>query len=367
MHFFLIIILLIGFSCKDKVSESETEEIEFLTASQVIQEMGPGFNLGNTFDLNSHSTALADIAPIIVKYKSAGMKHIRIPTTWLEGFGGNSLANEDGEVNFDHIRFQELKAVIDFALDQDLYVVINAHHERDFKEHYDGSSEFNDKFTTLWQDIANYFMDYDYHLIFELLNEPEGAFGQWGGIVSPQNAQGIALTRQIAEVGVAAIRSTGGNNLKRVVMITTNGQGNHNQIEEVYPTVAELPGNGDDEYLAIQVHTYDPWEFCGQNGSNSAFPGVSEIRSSLQRVAAHGRSLGVPINYGEFGVGRDGNQSERNTDIVRSFYQTIVQTAAEEGMSTSVWDDRGWFGLVTGNSQSGYSFIFDIVPTMLEE
>ena len=31
------------------------------------------------------------------------------------------------------------------------------------------------------------------------------------------------------------------------------------------------------------------------------------------------------------------------------------------------WDDRGWFGLVSGNSQSGYTFLYDIVPTMLAD
>ena len=358
-----VLIPLLGLSCGSSPTDSGSlDEVDVPTAAAIIEEMDAGFNLGNTFDNGYNSTAFEDVAPIISTYKSAGMKHVRIPVTWMEGFGGDHLADENGNVNFSHSRFQALKKSIDYALDQGMYVVINAHHERAFKEHYDGSDAFNNKFSTLWKDIATYFGDYDYHLIFELLNEPEGAFGTWGGRVSPSNPTGIALTRQIAEVGVAAIRSTGGKNIERVVMIATNGQGNHTQIDDVYPTVNELPGDGNDAYISIQVHTYDPWEFCGQDGSNSAFPGTASIENSLRTVAAHGRMLGVPINYGEFGVGRNANRAERNTDLVRGYYQTVVRVAREEKMSTSVWDDRGWFGLVSGND-----FVYNIVPTMLAQ
>ncbi len=362
---FLFLIMII--SCKETSTNTDIEEVEVPSAAQIIEEMGAGFNLGNSFENGYNSTIFDEIAPIIVTYERAGMKHIRIPVTWLEGFGGNHLADEEGHVDFENERFLELKKVIDFSLERGLYVVINAHHEREFKENYNGTAEFNDKFTTLWTDIATYFKDYDYHLIFELLNEPEGAFGQWGGEVSPQDPRGLIYTRQIASVGVEAIRATGGNNIKRVVMIATNGQGNHNQIYDVYPNKQALPGGGNDPYISIQVHTYDPWAFCGQNGSNSEFPGVASIEQSIRNVAAHGRLLGVPINYGEFGVGRDGNQAERNTELVRSFYSTVVKTAKSEGMSTSVWDDQGWFGLITGSPQTGYSFVYNIVPTMLAE
>jgi endoglucanase len=87
----------------------------------------------------------------------------------------------------------------------------------------------------------------------------------------------------------------------------------------------------------------------------------------MRDVAAHGRELGVPINYGEFGVGRDGNQPQRNTDLVRNYYRTVVQTALEEEMSSSVWEDRGWFGLIEGSLESGFNFKYNIVPYMLSD
>ena len=66
-------------------------------------------------------------------------------------------------------------------------------------------------------------------------------------------------------------------------------------------------------------------------------------------------------------MGRRNDQSARDTDVVRSFYKTVVRVARDEGGSHSAWDDRGWFGLVSGNAQNGYDFLYDIVPTMLDQ
>lgn len=362
----LLVLCFLAVSCDNQATNAGDDgAAEVLPAGEVIERMDAGFNLGNTFDNGYNAIDFFEIAQIIVLYKSAGMRHIRIPVTWMEGFGGDALADEKGNVDFSHPRFLELEKTIDFALDQGLYVVINAHHERHFKEHYDNTAAFDDKFTTLWTDIATYFMDYDQRLIFELLNEPEGAFGQDGGPVSPNDPLAIAYTRKIMHLGVETVRATGGGNRERVLMIATNSWGNHNQIFSNWPDRASLPGGGGDEYLAIQVHSYDPWAFCGQEGDNDAYPGDQATASRMRQVAAHGRALGVPIHYGEFGVGRSGSQAQRNTKIVRDYYRTVVQTARAEGMATSAWDDRGWFGLTDGDAQTGFSFTFDIVPYML--
>lgn len=201
------------------------------------------------------------------------------------------------------------------------------------------------------------------NLIFEVLNEPEGMLGEWGsGWPLPTNNTAISYTRKVNEVGYAAIRNAGGLNDIRVIMVSTNGQGNEVMIEEVYPSKTTLPGKGTDEYLAIQVHSYNPWAFCGQTGSNAAWPGTSTVENAIKKVGIHSRLLNVPVNYGEFGVGRATNTAERNTDLVRGYYRTFSVTTKSEKMSYSVWDDRGWFGLING---SGSSFTNNIVPTML--
>jgi endoglucanase len=335
-------------------------------AITVIDSMETGFNLGNTFDLAQHPTTLETIRPIIDLYYNAGMRHVRFPVTWMDGFSDNTLADANGSINFQHPRFIQLKAAIDYALERKMYVVLNTHHENWLKDNYDGSASYDAIFTTLWTGIATHFKDYSHRLVFEVLNEPEGAFGDWSAPgPNPLDAQAIALTRQINKVGYDAIRKTGGANTERIIMVSTNAQGNQSQLNDVYPAKENLPGGGTDVYLAIQVHTYDPWEFCGQTGKNTAWPGSSAIESTIRGVAAHARLLNVAVNYGEFGVGRQSNTAERNTDVVREFYRTLRLTVLSENMSPTVWDDRGWFALVAKDASGMYQFMNDIVPSML--
>lgn len=367
LNILLIIGLLYGCTPDDKEPQIKPDLSSATTAAQVIQNMGSGFNLGNTFDNGLQSTNPETIKPIIDKYQGAGMKHIRIPVTWFEGFNGNTLADSKGVVNFKNPRFIQLKEVIDYALSKDLYVVINAHHERQFNEKYDGSKAMSNQFSNLWSGIAEYFKDYPDKLIFELLNEPQGSFGDTNGGPTPADPNALALTRKMYRVGHEAVRNTGGANASRVIMISTNGMGNHQRIRSVYPTKAELPGEGSDNFLAIQVHTYDPWSFCGQNGRIENYPGKAEVEASLKSVITHANNLGVPLNYGEFGIGRAEREEERNTQVAREYYKTIVQTTLAAGMSSTVWDDRGWFGLIKKDGpNSELSFVFDIVPYMLQ-
>ena len=142
--------------------------------------MASGINLGNVFDLGAHEFNFYELATIISIYQKEGMKHIRIPTTWMDPVSGSALTDDNGKVNFEHSRFKVLKQVIDFAIERELYVVLNAHHERSFKANYDGSAYYKEKLQTLWTDIAEYFKEYNHYLVFEILNEPEGAFGHWG-------------------------------------------------------------------------------------------------------------------------------------------------------------------------------------------
>jgi len=339
-----------------------TPPTTFVSAAAVIDSMGTGFNLGNTFDYALQSTTPASIYPIIDLYANAGMRHVRIPVTWMDGFGGNTLANASGSINFSHPRFVQLKAVIDYALNKKMFVVLNTHHEHWLNNNYNGTAQYNNAFSNLWTGIATHFKDYSHLLIFEVLNEPHGVFGDWSGGASPSSSAALALTRQINKVGYDAIRATAGLNTNRVVMVSANGMGNHNQLDDVYPSIASIPGSGSDRYLSFHVHTYDPWAFCGQTGSNASWPGSTSITNSLRTVSTYAKTLNVPVNYGEFGVGRDANAAERNSNIVREYYRTMRLTCLSEKMSPTVWDDRGWFGLV---NSGGSNFTHNIVPSMM--
>jgi hypothetical protein len=256
--------------------------------------------------------------------------------------------------------------VVDYALGKGLIVVVNTHHEHWLKDSYDASPVYDNAFSTLWKGIATEFKGRSPKLIFEVLNEPEKAFGDWSGGIRPEDPKALDLTRRINELGVKAIRSTGGANATRVIMVGTNGQGNHSLLDDLYPTRESLPGGGKDPYLIATVHTYDPWNFCGQTGTNANWPGERAIVDPIRSVAAHARKIGVAVNYGEFGVGREHAAEQRNTDVVRTYYQLVVKTARDEGMSATPWDDSGWFALTRRKSNGKFEFVNRIVPSLVK-
>ena len=335
-------------------------------AAEINRKMATGFNLGNTFDGNQNPAEFAQIKPIIDLYRSAGIQHIRIPVTWMDGFNGDHLADNSGQLKANHPRLKQLEMVVDYCLDKGMVVVLNTHHERWLKNNYDGSPSYQDRFARLWTGIAQRFKNRSPNLIFEVLNEPEGALGSWGGKVKPADPVALAKTREVNLIGYRAIRSTGGANATRIVVVAPNGQGNQSMLDKVYPTAADLPGNGKDRYVMVTVHTYDPWGFCGQDGTLDKKPTAEAIRRPILAVAAHAKKLGVPVNYGEYGVGRNQRQEERNTEAVRDYYKTLRQTTLAEGMSNTPWDDRGWFGLVKRTAEGRYEFVYDIVPFMMK-
>lgn len=349
-------------ACDSGVSETVQSPA---TSVELVRQMGFGGNLGNTFDLKANPATFEDGKKVIDLYKSAGAKHIRFPVTWMDQYGGDHLADANGNLNKSHPRFKELRKLVDYSVGQGLFVILNTHHEGWLKKNYDGSAGFDRKFSTLWKSIATEFKSVDNHLVFEVLNEPEGTMGQWSGPVRPYDKGAIPLTRQINEVGYRAIRESGGKNAKRLILVMPNGQGNQFMLEAVYPTANELPGKGKDPMLAVSVHTYDPWEFCGQDGQNSKYPGVDKVRDGLNKVIEHSRKLGVGIHYGEYGVGREHDQSLRNSAEAKEYYRTVTQTVLGAGGSCTPWDDRGWFGLIEPAGK-GYKFKFDLVPSMLK-
>jgi endoglucanase len=342
------------------------------TATTVIKNMGPGFNIGNVWDNGVKDATLASVKPIIDKYISEGMTNVRIPTTWMDAVDGNTLADGNGNLITTNSRFTELVNTINYCLSKGLYVTLNTHHETWLKNNYNGSAYYDDKFSNLWKNIATYFKSYPSTLVFEILNEPEGKMGVWdgvGGYPDPTGTTEIGYTRQIMKVGYNAIRATGGNNTTRLVMVSPNGQANQSQIEEVFPDVSFLPGGGADQYLGMHVHSYDPWGFCGHTGWNYNNPGTATFIAGITTCYNHAQTKlgGIPIHYGEFGVGRapekgGGPETERGDAVVLAYYKTFAETAISKNMAFSVWDDRGWFNLI---NDAGTAFSYNIVPTMM--
>lgn len=320
---------------------ASTVASEAPSAAEVLLAMGRGINLGNLYDWESgNNISFAAQKERIDVFKSVGFTHIRLPVTWHEIF------EPDSE------KTRIVEQVVHYAIEQGLYVVLNTHHEHWLKSNYDGSAHYDDLFTALWVSIASRFQSHGTRLVFEVLNEPDGKMGGWGGEHSdPYDEVSLAYTRQINKVGYDAIR---GVSPDRIVLVMPNGMGQQQMSKHVYPNRAAFPDAGQDPRLGISVHTYDPWDFCGETGRNSHFNNDPLAMNNHTHVAHRDfldwyYATRIPAHVGEYGVGRkDDFTAERDTDLVREYYRFTTNFFALHGMPTTVWDDQGWFAISKG-------------------
>jgi len=302
-----------------------------LTAQQLVDRMGVGWNLGNTFD--SAKSATGDetswgkpytTKEMIQGVKDAGFKTIRIPTTWTYKL------SEGPDYKIDEAWINRVEEVVGYALDSGLYVILNTHHEG---EHiiptYEKQEEVNAMISMLWKQIATRFEKYGGNLIFEVLNEPrlEGSDTEWTG--------GTAEVREVVNsynmTALNAIRTTGGNNAKRKVMIPSVAAA----TTDVALTELYIP---DDDNIIVSVHAYSPYTYAMQ------YPGVSTWGSDsdksgldweMKRLNEMFVSKGIPVIIGEFGTTNKDNLSSRITHA-----EYYVQAARKQGI-TCVWWDNG--------------------------
>ncbi|CAJ1347897.1 unnamed protein product [Effrenium voratum] len=307
-----------------------------LDCSSVHVKMQRGINIGNTFDYPGSSRKVEDVSKHVKWAQEQGFQHIRLPVTW------------DGHFDADSSLAKSVTAVVDYAIGLGLYVVINTHHEKWLKDHYDGSKHFQDQFWNLWKDIATHFKNRSSLLIFEILNEPENAFGSWSGPwPKPFDQLSIDRTREINAVGYDAVRKVSQD---RMVFLSPNAMANIATASYVYPNPTNLPGDGSDACLGVTVHTYDPWDFAGDTGHNSYYGTVERMKLGLYDVF---RDLhiwqfgsGTKLYIGEYGVGRrECCYEERNSELVREYYRFVANHFRANGWACAAWDDPGWFAI----------------------
>ena len=163
------------------------EEVEFddkVTGRQIVDEMGFGWNLGNTFDAwNSSQNQGLDsetcwgnpetTEELIDYLVKTGFKAIRIPVTWH-----NHLIDDKYTIDPDWMR--RVKTVVDWCIKKGLYVILNTHHDNagdnifplKYGQGYyplNKDIEESEKFIyNVWKQISIAFNNgYDHHLIFE--------------------------------------------------------------------------------------------------------------------------------------------------------------------------------------------------------
>lgn len=110
----------------------------------------------------------------------------------------------------------------------------------------------------MWASIANYFKNYDEHLIFESMNEV------YSGSGDTNLQKDMERINKLNKTFGAAVRSTGSNNAKRWLLLASR----NTNIKSLYKNADkfEIPNDGTDRYM-VSVHDYDDFKIGGYTDS----------------------------------------------------------------------------------------------------
>ncbi len=284
------------------------------TAWEEIARMGPGINLGNTFDApDGEGTWCPQAAQAVFfdDFKAAGFNHVRLPVTWQKHMSETAPYTVDAKF------LDRIAEVVGWANERGLVVVLNAHHEDWFKN--DPAAQMP-RFEALWRQLATRFKDVpDQLLVFEVLNESE--------------AKHIDAN-QTTEMNKSILRVIRETNPSRCVIIGAVG-------DDADRLVKELKAPHDPHVIAT-YHCYAPWFFVSAQprnpaeatwGSDTQKADYLRIMDPIKKWSDHNH---VPIYLGEWGTS---GKCEAGSRL--EYYRFVPAQAAARGFSHAIWDDGG--------------------------
>ena len=349
--------------------EIEGKELPDNEALSFVASMKAGWNLGNTLEAyNSSVSPEKELSTeevwgnpvttqaMIDEVKKAGFETIRIPITWR----GHVTVAEDGTVTVSDVWLTRVKEVVDYAYNNDMYVIINTHHDIEIADesvegknlgYYPSTDNYERSavyLTAIWTAMAETFKDYDEHLIFESLNEPRlaGSSYEWNFRPGVAECNGAAdCINRLNQLFVDTVRATGGNNAERYLMLPGYAASLDGAATDLY----QLPTDEAENKLIVSVHAYTPYNFAlqapGEGGSTDEFSidkstSTADINTLMKKLYDKYTSKGIPVVIGEYGA-RDKNNNLQDRLDYHVYY---VASARAVGITCCVWDNNAFSG-----------------------
>jgi endoglucanase len=323
------------------------------TASEIAKNMKAGWNIVNTLEVpNSDLNAETYWGnpkvnqTLITAVRNAGFNTIRIPCAW------DSHANKMTMV-IDTAWLRRVREVVDYCYANNMYIFINCHWDNGWLENnvtVAMKDSVNKKQNAYWTQIANYFKNYDEHLLFASANEP-----------NVSDATGMTVLLSYHQTFIDAVRSTGGNNSSRVLII----QCPSTDIQTTNTYMNTLPTDQINNRLMVELHYYTPWNFCGMSSDaswgnmfyfwgnnyhsttnpsrNATWGEESTVESYFQLMKTKFFDKGIPIILGEYGAIKrtslTGDDLALHIASREYWFQYITNAALRYGMIPFCWDN----------------------------
>lgn len=361
------------FSVKVNVPKTSSEILKkakkmdtTMTALELTEKMGNGINLGNTHEAYRGWKSKANQPveryetiwgqpktnkAIFEAYKAAGFDSVRIPVAWT-----NMMNYEKGDYTINPALLDRIEEVVNYALDSDLYVIINDHWDGQWwgmfgSQNPDDRKEAVKLYKSMWTQIANRFKNYDEHLIFEGGNEEIGgrlnddtaiSKGKKGNLSEFELYQ---AANKINQCFVDVVRGTGGNNKNRFLLIP----GYDTDISRTCQDDFKMPEDKVQNRLLISVHYYTPSTYCIINedvswGKNKTSWGTKQdvklMNDNFSRMKKF-TDKGYGVIIGEYGVTREKNGTTKDGTV--DWMANVLDNCDKFNYCPMLWDCNTFF------------------------
>jgi len=329
-------------------------------AMKFVRDMGIAINIGNTLDaIGSNSWHAGEngwgnpnITQSFIKaLKNYGYKSIRLPVTWAEYIGaapdytiGKCVFNCGNCPN----RMDRAAEVVKWILDEDMYCIINLHHDGGHSDKswiLNASKNFDtakDQFIKIWKQIAVRFAGASDKLIFESMNEVgfDDVWGQWGG-GSGTKKQAFDLLNALNQTFVDTVRGVQGNE-DRFLLIA----GYWTNIGHSCDPLFKMPEDTIDHRLILSVHYYDPSTFCIAEERNNSWgfrdswgtaSDYNHLKNEYDKLKTNYLDKGIPVIMGEYGVAFKNKIESSRVEWMAA----VTQISLNYGICPVLWDTGG--------------------------
>ena len=317
------------------------------TAIQIVNEMGIGYNLGNSFDCydefeyintpDEQITLYDNPIPtkdMIVKIKKYGFKTIRFPVTW------SYFIDQYGNIN--SIWMSRVKEVVDWIVKSKMYCILNLQHDGDEDNWLSYGIFVKDIYINIWRQISNEFKEYDNFLIFESMNKLKLFYFGFDYDYQTLN--------EFSQAFVDTVRNSGGNNVERLLIISQ-------AYERLDLTSSDFkipkdPSNN----IAISIHYnepfnfvsekyFEPYNFTDMDGDIyyikpllkwGSYSNYMEVISHFDIMKKLFVDKGIPVIITQLGVF---TEQKKEIESIREYLYVLFSISSEyNGIMTCLWD-----------------------------
>lgn len=304
-----------------------------------------GVNLSQWFERRSAGAVQPDLFTLetFQNLRGMGADTVRLPIHF------ENLAEEKENWTIGEDVFRMIDRAVDFAEETGMYIILDNH---SFDPHAATPRDIQKRLEKIWTQVASRYKTRSSLVLYEILNEPHG----------------ISLSRW-ADIQGEIIRAIRAVDPDRMLVV---GGADWNSIS----AMEKLPDYGD-ENLVYTFHFYDPYLFTHQGGSWTDIPDIAGIpfpyarenmpdlsrrqrqqagamlqnyprdgtpeamARTLDRVKVFAEKRNARVFCGEFGV----YMLHADPNDRAYWYKTARTLLEERGISWTMWDYFGGFGL----------------------